>query len=168
MWDLLSLGAGGPPKVAFGVAPPIGMFSMGSGKGCHLLGLEDCLGTGVGELAAVGCSSMGEVLCDNTSGGNGGVSPSRMWYGATSALLSNCGLLYKMTWQAERKSLWLLLSSTTACCSRSHMYLPCSLWSIAAWEIFRALASQMALEQVASASWTKWPLVVLASLTAAT
>ena len=72
------LGLGGPPKVAFGVAPPIGMLSMGSGEGCHLLGLGDFLGTGVGERAAVGCSSMDEVLCGGMSGGNGGVCPSRM------------------------------------------------------------------------------------------
>ena len=77
------------------------------------------------------------------------------------------GLLYKMTWQAERKALWLLNSSPTACSSRSCMYLPCSLWNIAAWETFWALASQMALEQAASASWTKQPQVVLAFLTAA-
>ena len=82
--------------MAFGVAPPIGMLSMGSGKGCHLLGLGDCLGSSVGETAAVGCSSMGEVLCGDTSRGNGGVCPSRMWYEATSELLSDGGLLYKM------------------------------------------------------------------------
>ena len=50
------LGLGGPPRVAFGVVPPIGMLSTGSGKGCHLLGLGDCLGTDVGEAAVVGCS----------------------------------------------------------------------------------------------------------------
>ena len=65
------LGLEGPPKVAFGVAPPIGVISTGSGKGCHLLGLGDCLGAGVGELAVVGCSSMGEALCGKMSGGNG-------------------------------------------------------------------------------------------------
>ena len=57
------LGLGGPPRVAFGVVPPIGMLSIGSGEGCHLLGLGDCLGTGVGEVAVVGCSSTGEVFC---------------------------------------------------------------------------------------------------------
>ena len=76
--DLLPLGAGGPPTVAFGVELPIGVLSMGSGKGCHLLGLGDCLGTGVGETAVVGCPSTGEVLCGRMSGGNGGVCPSRM------------------------------------------------------------------------------------------
>ena len=49
------LGLGGPPEVAFGVALPIGMLSTGSGKGCHLLGLRDCLGTGEGEMVAVSC-----------------------------------------------------------------------------------------------------------------
>ena len=63
-------GLGGPPEVAFGVALPIGILSMGSGKGCHLLGLEDCFGTGVGETVVVGCSSMEEVLCGEMSGGN--------------------------------------------------------------------------------------------------
>ena len=53
-----------------------------------------------------------------------------------------------------------------ACSSRSCMYLPCSLWNITAWETFQALASQMALEQAALSSWTKWTLVVLAFLTA--
>ena len=53
------LGQGSPPRVAFGVVPPIGMLSMGSGEGCHLLGLGDHLDTGEGEAAAVGCSSMG-------------------------------------------------------------------------------------------------------------
>ena len=53
------LGLDGPPKVAFGVAPSIGMLSMGSGKGCCLLGLGDCLGASEGEMAAVGCPSVG-------------------------------------------------------------------------------------------------------------
>ena len=89
------LGLEGPPEVAFGVAPPIGMLSMGSGEGCSLLGLGDCLGTGVSGMAAVGCSSMGEVLCGNTSGDDRGVCQSRMWYEAASVLLSGGGLLYK-------------------------------------------------------------------------
>ena len=55
---------GGPSKVAFNVVPPRGMLSKGSGKGCHLLGLGDCLGTGAGGEAEVGCSSTGEALCN--------------------------------------------------------------------------------------------------------
>ena len=162
------LGLGGPPEVAYGEALPIGMLSMGSGKGCCLLGLGDCLGASEGETVAVVVSypSVGEVLCGETSGGNGGVCPSKRWYKAARVLVSSGGLLYKMTWQAVRKSLQLLLSSSTACSSRSHMYLPCSLWSLAAWEIFWAWASQMTLEQLALVSWSKWLLVVLASLTA--
>ena len=75
---LSPLGAGGPPRVSFGVVPPIGMLSTGSGKGCHLLGLGNCLGAGVGEAAVIGCSSMGEVFCGRMRGGNRGVCPSRM------------------------------------------------------------------------------------------
>ena len=89
------LGLGGPPEVAFGVALPIGMLSMGSGKGCHLLGLGDCLGASVGETAVVSCSSMGEVLCGERSGGDGGACPSRMWNEAARVLLSDGGLLNK-------------------------------------------------------------------------
>ena len=110
------------------------MLSTGSGKGCNLLGLGDCLGASVGEAAAVGCSSMGEVFCGRMSGGNIGVCPNRMWYEVARVPLSCGGPLYKMTWQAERKTFW-------------------------------ASTSQVALEQAASASWTKWPLVVLAFLT---
>ena len=72
------LGLEGHPKVAFGVVPSIGVLSMGSGEGCHLLGLGDCLGTGVDELAVVSFSSTGEALCYKMSGGNRGVCPSRM------------------------------------------------------------------------------------------
>ena len=46
--NLLPLGAGGPPGVAFGVVLPIGVLSTGSGERCHLLGLGDSLGAGVG------------------------------------------------------------------------------------------------------------------------
>ena len=61
--SLTSWGWRGPPGVAFGVVLPIGMLSTGSGEGCHLLGLGDCLSHWhVGEAAVVGCSSMGEVL----------------------------------------------------------------------------------------------------------
>ena len=35
------LGLGGPPNAADGVAPPIGMFPIGSGKGCCLFSLGD-------------------------------------------------------------------------------------------------------------------------------
>ena len=56
------LGLGGPPSMAVGVAPPIGMFPIGSGKECHLFSLGDCLGIGVEGVAVDGCSSAGESL----------------------------------------------------------------------------------------------------------
>ena len=43
------LGLGGLPNIAAGVAPPRGMFPIGSGKGSCLFGLGDCLGVGMGE-----------------------------------------------------------------------------------------------------------------------
>ena len=52
---------------------------------------------GAGEMVSVSYSSMGEVLCGEMSGNDGGVCPSRMWYEAARALLSGGGLLYKMT-----------------------------------------------------------------------
>ena len=68
-WDLSLFGAGGgSSKVILDVVQPRGMLSMGSGEGCHLLGLGDCLGTGMGGAAGVGCSSTGEVLCDRVNG----------------------------------------------------------------------------------------------------
>ena len=70
---------GGPPGVSFGVVPPRGTLSTGSGEGCHLLGLGDCLGTGVGGAAEMGCSSTGEVLHGGASGDNGGCCPNKMW-----------------------------------------------------------------------------------------
>ena len=87
---------GGPPEVAFGVAPPIGMLFMGSGKECHLLGLGDCLGIGVGGMVVVGCSSVGEVFCGKVSGGDGGVCLSKRWYRVVRVILGGDGLLYKM------------------------------------------------------------------------
>ena len=66
---------GGPPKVTFEVVLPKGMLSKGYGEGCCLLGLGDCLGTGVGGVAGAGCSSTGEALCDRMNGGDGDVFP---------------------------------------------------------------------------------------------
>ena len=71
------LGLGGPPSVAIGVALPIGMFPVGSGEGCHLFSLGDCLGIGVEGVAVGGCSSVGGVLGGGMGGGNGGACPRR-------------------------------------------------------------------------------------------
>ena len=69
----------GLPRVTFGVVLLRGILSTGSGEGCHLLGLGDCLGAGVGGAVEVGCSSTGEVLCGRVSGGNRGVCSNEMW-----------------------------------------------------------------------------------------
>ena len=61
--------------MAVGVAPPIGMFPIHSGKGCCLLGLGDCLGIGVGGAAMDGSSSTGGVLGGGMGGGNGVLAP---------------------------------------------------------------------------------------------
>ena len=50
---------GGLPSIAFGVALPISMLPIGSGKGCHLFSLGGCLVVGVGGVAVGGCSSTG-------------------------------------------------------------------------------------------------------------
>ena len=78
-WDQSLLGAGDPPRVTFKLVLPKGMLSTGSGEGCYLLGLGDCLGTGVGGAAGTGCSSTGEALCNRMNGGDGGVFPSKVW-----------------------------------------------------------------------------------------
>ena len=78
-WDFLLFRAGGPPRVAFKVVLPKGVLSTESGKGCHLLGIGDCLSTGMGGAAEVGCDSTGEALCNRMTGGDGGVCPNKMW-----------------------------------------------------------------------------------------
>ena len=167
MWDLLPLGAGWSSQSGLWSGTAYRHALHRILQRVSPFGLRRLFGHWCGvewkQLVVLlwGRSSAGE-----TSGGDGGVCPSKRWYKAARVLLSSGGLLYKMTWQVVRKSLWLLLSSSMACSSKSCMYLPCSLWSLAAWEIFWASASQMTLEQVASASWSKWLWVVLASLTA--
>ena len=73
------LGLGGPPNIATGVAPPMGMFPISSGEGCCLFGLEDCLGIGMGGGAVDGCSSAEGVLGGRTRGGDGDACPNRRW-----------------------------------------------------------------------------------------
>ena len=65
--DLLLFGAGGLSQGCPGCGSPRGMLSTGSGEGCFLLGLGDCLGTGKG-AAGADCSSTGVVLCDKVNG----------------------------------------------------------------------------------------------------
>ena len=75
-WDLLPLGAGGSLGVTFKVVLPKGVLSIGSGEGYHLLGQGDCLGTCVGGMAEMGCSSTGKALFNIM---NGGDCPNKMW-----------------------------------------------------------------------------------------
>ena len=51
------LGLDGPSCIAFGAVPSIDMLPCGSGEGSHLFRQGDCLGAGVGGVAAGGCSS---------------------------------------------------------------------------------------------------------------
>ena len=71
------LGLGGPPNTAARVALPIGMFPISSGEGCHLFGLGDCLGIGMGGMAVDGCSSIEGVLGGRMGGEDGGACPNR-------------------------------------------------------------------------------------------
>ena len=70
---------GDPSNVVLDVVLPRGMPSMGSGEGCHLLGLGDCLGTGAGGATGADCSSTGEVPCDRANGWDMGVCPNKVW-----------------------------------------------------------------------------------------
>ena len=42
------------------------MLTLGSGEGCHLFGHGNCLGSGLGEVAADDCSSALGVLANGT------------------------------------------------------------------------------------------------------
>ena len=86
------LGLGGPPCIVFGVALPIGMLPIGSGKGCCLFSLGDCLGIGVGGAAVGGSSSAGGAFHGRLCGGDRGASPNRIWYEVAMASLSIGGL----------------------------------------------------------------------------
>ena len=54
------------------------MLSHGSGKGYHLFGLGDHVGTGLGEAVADGCSFTGGDLVGGVNGDNGGDHPNKM------------------------------------------------------------------------------------------
>ena len=112
------LGLGGPPNVAAGVAPPRGMFPIGSREGSCLFGLWDCLGNGMGGVAVDGCSTMEGVLGGRMRGADVGACPNRRWYEAARAPLRGCGLWHRVAWQEERTLWWLLLSSPKACFSK--------------------------------------------------
>ena len=70
---------GGPSRVALDMVPLGGETSMGSGEGCHCLGLGECSGT-EGELAMVAdtCSE-GEAPWERLKGWDVGACPSNTW-----------------------------------------------------------------------------------------
>ena len=69
----------GPSCVAFEEGSSIDVLPCGSGKGCHLFGHGDHLGTDLGGVAADGCSSAGGVLAGGADGGDRGDCPKKMW-----------------------------------------------------------------------------------------
>ena len=81
--------------MAIGVAPPIGMFPVGSSNGCHLFSLRDCLGIGMEGAAVGGCSTVGGVLGGGMGGGDGGACPRRRKYKVARAPLSGSELWYR-------------------------------------------------------------------------
>ena len=73
------LGLDGPSCIAFGAVSSIDVLPHDSGKGSHLFGHGDCLGTGVGGVAVGGCSSTRGALAGGTDGGDGGDCPNKVW-----------------------------------------------------------------------------------------
>ena len=55
------------------------MLSHSSGKGCHLFGHGDHLGTGLGEAAMDVCSSAMDILAGRADEDDEGDHPSKMW-----------------------------------------------------------------------------------------
>ena len=68
-----------PSCMAFGEVSSIDVLPHSSGKGCHLFGHGDHLGTDLGEAAMDGCSSTGGVLVGGADGGDEGDHPNKMW-----------------------------------------------------------------------------------------
>ena len=73
------LGLDGPSCIAIGIVSSIDMLSCGSGKGSHLFGCGDHLGTDIGEVAMGGCSSARGALVGGAHGGDGGDHPNKTW-----------------------------------------------------------------------------------------
>ena len=55
------------------------VLPQGSGEGCHLFGHGDCLGSGLGEAAADGCSPACGVLANGIDQSDKGNHPNKMW-----------------------------------------------------------------------------------------
>ena len=76
---LLDLLGGGFSGAVLGVVLLGSMLSTGSGEGCHLLGLGDCLGAGAGGAAGAGCPYAGVVLGDKKNEWDVGACPNKTW-----------------------------------------------------------------------------------------
>ena len=140
------LGLDGPSCIALGVVSSIDVLPCGSGEGSCLFGHGDHLGTGMGEVAAGGCSSTRGALVGEADWGDGVDCPNKTWQEVARFSLRDCGAWCRAAWKAVRKWWWLLLSSLRACSSSSCISLICSLWSAVDWEDLRTMALPMALE----------------------
>ena len=69
----------GPSCEAFEEASSIDVLTCGSGKECCLFGCGDCLGSGLGEMVADGCSPALSVLADGAEQSEEGNRPNKMW-----------------------------------------------------------------------------------------
>ena len=68
----------GPSCEALEEVLSMDVFPCGSGKECRLFGHGDCLGSGLGEVAADGCSSAWGVLANGIDGSDEGNHPNKM------------------------------------------------------------------------------------------
>ena len=68
-----------PSCEAFEEVLSIDVFPHGSGEGCCLFVCGDCLGSGLGEAVADGCSSAWSVLASGADRGKEGDHPNKMW-----------------------------------------------------------------------------------------
>ena len=69
----------GPSCEAFEEVSSIGMLPHGSGKGCHLFGRGDRLGSDLGEATADGCSSAWSVLASGADQDEESDHPNKTW-----------------------------------------------------------------------------------------
>ena len=72
------------------------MFPHGSGEECCLFGHGDCLGSGLGEVAADGCSSAWGVLANGIDQSDEGNCPNKTWQEVDRFSLRGCGAWCRM------------------------------------------------------------------------
>ena len=79
MGFLCLLGLVGPSCKACGEVSSADVLSYSSSEGCHLFGCGDHWGTGLGEVAADGCSSTRYVLVVGAGEDDKGDHPNKTW-----------------------------------------------------------------------------------------